>query len=159
MAAVARLVDAPFAPDRELARFVSGLAGADTGAVANFIGIARARSASGEPVTCLFLDHHPRLTQASLEDIANAAVRRFAISDALVVHRCGEVAPGEPIVLAAAAAAHRRAALTAVDYMMDRLKNEALLWKREDGPAGSEWIEPTDQDRKDLSRWSATCPE
>src|SRR5688500_4715958 len=110
MAAVARLLDEPFAPDRELARFVSRLDG-DTGAVASFIGIARARTASGEPVTGLFLDHHPRLTQASLEEIASDAARRFALSDALIVHRCGKVAPGEPIVLAAAAAAHRRAAL------------------------------------------------
>jgi molybdopterin synthase catalytic subunit len=159
MAAIARLLGKSFAPDRELARFVSGLAEADPGAVANFVGIARAHTVSGDPITGLFLDHHPRLTQASLEDIANAAVRRFAISDALIVHRCGEMAPGEPIVLAAAAAAHRRAALTAVDYMMDRLKSEAVFWKREDGPAGSQWVEPTDQDRKDLSRWSAPCLE
>ena len=158
MAAVARLLDGPFAPDRELARFVGGLDG-DVGAVANFIGIARARTASGEPVTGLFLDHHRRLTQKSLEEIASDAARRFALSDALVVHRCGEVAPGEPIVLAAAAAEHRRAALTAVDYMMDRLKSEAMFWKREDGPAGPSWIEPTDQDRTDLSRWSEQCPE
>lgn len=157
MAAIARLLDEPFAPERELARFVSGLA--DAGGVASFIGIARARTASGEPVTGLFLDHHPRLTQASLDEIVNDAARRFAIGDALVVHRCGEMAPGEPIVLAAAAAAHRRAALMAVDYMMDRLKSEAVFWKREDGPAGPEWIEPTDQDRTDLSRWSAPCPE
>lgn len=157
MAAVARLLAEPFAPDRELARFVGRLS--DVGAVANLIGIARGRSAWGEEITGLFLDHHPRLTQASLEEIASDAGRRFAISDALIVHRCGAIAPGEPIVLAAAAAAHRRAALTAVDYMMDRLKNEALFWKREDGPGGSVWIEPTDQDREDLSRWSESCPE
>lgn len=157
MAAVARLLGKPFAPDRELASFLSGLG--DAGAIANFIGVARARTASGEPVTGLFLDHHPRLTQRSLEDIANDAAGRFAIGDALIVHRCGTVAPGEPIVLAAAAASHRRAALTAVDYMMDRLKSDALLWKREDRPGGSEWIEPTGQDREDLARWNASCPE
>jgi molybdopterin synthase catalytic subunit len=43
--------------------------------------------------------------------------------------------------------------------MMDRLKSEAVFWKREDGPAGSVWIEPTDQDRTDLERWSEACPE
>ena len=50
-----------------------------------------------------------------------------------VVHRCGEIAPGEPIVFAAAAAPHRRAAFEAADYLMDRLKTEAAFWKREDG--------------------------
>ena len=155
--AEARLLAEPFAPDRELARFVAGRP--DVGAVANFIGIARGRTASGEEISGLFLDHHPRLTRKSLEEIADEAVRRFALDDALVVHRCGAIASGEPIVLAAAVAAHRRAALTAVDYMMDRLKNEALFWKREDGPGGSAWIEPTEQDRKDLSRWSESCPK
>jgi molybdopterin synthase catalytic subunit len=158
MTAVARLAFEPFAPDRELERFVGKLE-EDAGAVASFIGIARARTASCEPVTGLFLDHHPRLTLASLQHIADTAANRFALGDALIVHRCGDVAPGEPIVLAAAAAPHRRSAFDAVDYMMDRMKGEAMFWKREDGPAGPKWIEPTDRDRTDLARWSESCPE
>jgi molybdopterin synthase catalytic subunit len=44
--------------------------------------------------------------------------------------------------------------------MMDRLKTDALFWKREDGPGGSHWIEPRDEDRADRARWSETaCPE
>ena len=157
MAAIARLAHEPFVPDRELARFLGGAA--DAGAVASFVGIARACSQSGAPVTRLVLDHHPRLTLASLEGIAGAAAKRFDLDRALIVHRCGTIVPGEPIVLAAAASEHRRSAFEAVDYMMDRLKCEAFFWKREDGPAGSQWIEPTEQDRKDLSRWSEICPE
>jgi molybdopterin synthase catalytic subunit len=157
MAAITRLAHQPFVPDREFARFLGDTA--DAGAVASFVGIARGRSHSGAPVTGLFLDHHPRLTLASLEEIASAAAERFDLGGALIVHRCGEIAAGEPIVLVAAAAAHRRAAFEAVDYMMDRLKNDALFWKREEGPDGSEWIEPTEQDRRDLSRWSESWPE
>ena len=55
----------------------------------------------------------------------------------------------------AAAAAHRRAAFEAVDYLMDRLKTDALFWKREDGVDLSSWIEPTEADRADRARWSA----
>lgn len=153
MAITARLDDRPFVPEHEMARFVEGLD--DAGAVVSFIGIARARSSAGSPVTGLFLDHHPRLTVRSLEDIASAAEERFEISAVLVVHRCGNIQAGEPIVLAATAALHRRAAFDAVDYLIDRLKTEAVLWKREDGPQGSEWIEPTGQDRADRARWSA----
>ena len=54
----------------------------------------------------------------------------------------------------AAAAPHRRAALDAVDYLMDRLKTDALFWKREDGVDGSRWIEPTEADRADRARWN-----
>jgi molybdopterin synthase catalytic subunit len=157
MTFVARLVHAPFVPDRELARFLEEIA--DAGAVASCIGLARARSRAGTPVSGLFLDHHPRLTLSSIEEIVDGAARRFGLTGALVVHRCGAIKPGEAIVLAAAAAAHRRAAFEAADYVMDRLKSEAVFWKREDGLAGSEWIEPTDEDRHDLARWSLSCPE
>ena len=70
-----------------------------------------------------------------------------------VVHRCGAIAPGEAIVFVAAAAVHRRAAFEAVDYLMDRLKTDALFWKREDGVDGPRWIEPTGGDRADRARW------
>ena len=129
-----RLADEPFAAERELAEFTAGLAG--EGAVVSFLGIARARAADGEKVERLVLDHHPRLTLGSLDEIAAAARERFGLSSLRIVHRCGAVAPGETIVFVAAAAAHRRAAFEAADYMMDRLKTDAVFWKREDGPGG-----------------------
>ena len=62
--------------------------------------------------------------------------------------------PGEPIVFAAAASVHRRAAFEAADYLMDRLKTDAMFWKREDGAGGSRWIEPRPEDHDDRARWS-----
>ncbi len=152
----ARICHHPFNPSYELDAFTARLA--DAGAVANLTGIARARSRAGALVRGLFLDHHPRLTPRSLDQIAAAALGRFEIEDALIVHRCGTILPREPIVLAAAAAQHRKPALEAVHYMMDRLKSEAVFWKREDREDGSEWIEPTEEDRDFLARWSKTCP-
>jgi molybdopterin synthase catalytic subunit len=105
-------------------------------------------------VTGLFLDSYPGITEASLEAIAQDALDRFAVSAVCLVHRCGRIAPGEPIVFAAAAALHRRAAFEAADYLMDRLKSYAAFWKREDGVGGSNWIEPTAGDRADRARWS-----
>lgn len=123
------------------------------GAIASFTGIARPAAASGGDVKSLFLDHHPRLTLASMEAIGEDARRRFAILRLRIVHRCGTVAPGDAIVFVAAAGLHRRAAIEAVDYMMDRLKTDAVFWKREDRSDGSQWIEPTEADRADWSRW------
>jgi len=57
-------------------------------------------------------------------------------------------------VFAGAAALHRRSAFEAADYLMDRLKTEAMFWKREVGPQGSNWIEPTEADYTDRERWS-----
>lgn len=152
-----RLADEPFTPEREMGEFTAGLSG--EGAVASFVGLARARSASGEEVERLILEAHPRLTLRSLEEIAEAARASFAISSLRIVHRRGAMAPGEAIVFVAAAARHRRAALDAADYMMDRLKTEAVFWKREITPRGSHWIEPREDDYSARERWSEPCPE
>lgn len=135
----------------EFEQFLSSIEG--DGAVASFTGLARSIGAGQSVVHSLFLDHHPRLTQASMEAIAEAARQRFAITRLRIVHRCGEVFPPDAIVFVAAAALHRRAALEAVDYMMDRLKTDAVFWKREDRSNGKQWIEPTDHDRQARKRW------
>ena len=148
----ARLASDPLDPAAELSRFMARLG--DEGAVVSFTGIARPLTRDGSAVQRIFLDHHPRLTQRSLEDIAGDAAARFAVGAIAVAHRYGEVLPGETIVFVAAAARHRRAAFEAADYLMDRLKSEAVLWKREEGVDGDRWIEPRDEDRADLARWS-----
>jgi len=146
------LIDAPFSAEAEYAAFVGGLG--EEGAVVSFLGRARPVSKAGERLQGLFLEHHPRLTQRSIDDIADAAAARFDISALRIVHRHGTIAPGEAIVFVAAASAHRRAAFEAADYMMDRLKTDAMFWKREDAGGQSVWIEPTDADRSERSRWS-----
>lgn len=146
------LADEPFAAELELASFTAGLSG--DGAVVTFLGIARPQAANGEKVERLVLDHHPRLTLISLNDIAAAALERFAISSLRIVHRRGAVAPGEAIVFVAAAATHRRAGFEAADYMMDRLKTDAVFWKREESAGASLWIEPREDDYGARERWN-----
>jgi molybdopterin synthase catalytic subunit len=152
------LADEPIAAERELAEFTGDLDG--EGAVVSFLGIARARTPDGEMVEQLVLDHHPRLTLGSLNDIAAAARARFDISSLRIVHRRGAISPGETIVFVAAAAVHRRAAFEAADYVMDRLKTDAAFWKREDTSGSSRWIEPREEDYGARERWNETpCPE
>jgi molybdopterin synthase catalytic subunit len=144
-----RLAHEAFAPAQELAAFSADGAGA----IVSFTGLARPTTKDGAPIERLFLDHHSRLTQLSLDEIA-ASAGRFDVFAVRIVHRCGEIAPGEAIVFVAAASAHRRAAFEAADFLMDRLKTDALFWKREDGVDGARWIEPTEMDRADRARWS-----
>ena len=151
MSIVARLEEQRLEPERELGELLKRPS--SDGAVVSFVGVARPRSKAGRDVAELVLDHHPTLTLQSLEDIAVAAAERFDVSHVHVVHRCGAVATGEPIVFAGAASAHRRAAFEAADYLMDRLKTEAVFWKKEVGSGGSEWIEPTEADHADRDRW------
>ena len=152
MAVVSRLqvelLDAP----RELEGFMAGRT--EDGAVVSFVGLARGRATGGEAVQTLFLEHYPGMTEQSIQDIAADGAERFEVSDVLVVHRCGEISPGEAIVFVAAASRGRGEAFAAADYLMDRLKTEAAFWKREDGPDQSRWIEPTAADMQRRARWS-----
>ena len=151
MSIVAQLREQALRPEAELAALLDQAK--SDGAIVSFAGLARPVSKNGAAVDRLSLEHHPTLTQKSLEDIAVEAAQRFEVSHVRVVHRCGDIAAGEPIVFAGAAAPHRRAAFDAADYLMDRLKTEAVFWKREVGEGGSEWIEPTESDYADRDRW------
>jgi molybdopterin synthase catalytic subunit len=150
MSIVARLDEHQLKPEQELTALIEQASG--EGALVSFVGLARPTSKTGRSID-LVLDHHPTLTQQSLQEIALAAAERFDVSHVRVVHRFGPLSAGEPIVFAGAASLHRRAAFEAADYLMDRLKTEAVIWKREVGEGGSEWIEPTDADYADRDRW------
>lgn len=139
-------------PDRAFADFLK--AGGGEGAVVSFTGLTRPSSNNGRPLTSLYLDHYPGMTEASLTEIAMDAAARFDVTRLCIIHRCGDVLPHAPIVFVAAASAHRRPAFLAADYVMDRLKTDAAFWKREDGADGSHWVEPVDQDLTDRKRWS-----
>lgn len=152
-----RLAHEPLEPGEELASFLSELL--EEGAIVSFVGRARPRTRSDKRIDRLFLDHHPRLTQRSLDEIAGEAAKQFDVAAVRIVHRWGEVLPCQAIVFVAAAARHRRAAFEAADYLMDRLKVDAVFWKREEGIDGAIWIDPTDQDHHDRARWNQKCPE
>jgi molybdopterin synthase catalytic subunit len=124
------------------------------GAIVSFVGLTRSRSNAGEQIDALVLDGHPLLTERSLHEIATAALERFEVSHVRIVHRTGTVRAREPIVFAGATSLHRRAAFEAADFLMDRLKTDAVLWKRELGQHGSRWVEPTAADYDDRKRWS-----
>lgn len=141
----------PFDAGAELARLAAACP--EAGAIVSFTGLVRGTS-NGAAVTRLDLQHYPGFTGRAIEEIAEAARARFDIAGLVIVHRYGSLAPGEPIVFAAVAAAHRRAAFDAVDYLMDRLKTEAPFWKREDGPSGPRWIEARASDHADRARWA-----
>ena len=122
----------------------------ETGAVVSFVGLARAE---GGAAAVLELDAWPGFTDARIGEIVAGARRRFDLQDVTIIHRIGKMAAGEAIVLLLVAAAHRRAAFEGCDYLMDYLKSRAPFWKKEHGPTGSRWIEPTAGDLADLGRW------
>ena len=144
-----RLTFDPFDPGALLSEFCKGRS--EVGAVATFTGLARAEAGS---TTILELEAYPGFTEAQIGRIADQARARFTLADLLILHRVGKIAPGEPVVFVATAARHRRAAFEACDFLMDYLKSKAPFWKKEHGPDGERWIEPTAQDHADRERWT-----
>ncbi len=128
------------------------LSNLNIGAVVSFIGQVRDLN-DGENVTAMNLEHYPSMTEKSLEGILAQAKKRWAIEDALIVHRVGELKPLDQIVLVLVASAHRKDAFAACEFMMDFLKTEAPFWKKEQTPSGERWVEAKDSDDQAKSRW------
>jgi molybdopterin synthase catalytic subunit len=146
-----RLTAETFDPGAALNRFTAGRT--VTGAVASFLGLARGEAGQA---TALELEAYPGFTESQIEAFIETAIDRFNLQDAAVIHRVGPIPPGDPIVLVLTAAAHRREAFEACDYLMDYLKSRAPFWKKEYGPAGVRWVEPTARDVADIQRWRET---
>ncbi|HLE94240.1 MAG TPA: molybdenum cofactor biosynthesis protein MoaE, partial [Sulfuricaulis sp.] len=87
------------------------------------------------------LEHYPGMTEKHLQLIHDEAGQRWEILDALVIHRVGEIRPGEPIVLVAVWSAHRAAAFEACRYLIEELKTRAPFWKNEQHQATTHWVE------------------
>ncbi len=150
-----RIQSEPFDPFDESAHFAAGQSQA--GALATFVGTVRnsghAAKGLAAEVAALTLEHYPGFTEKQIEAIDDEARRRFDVIDTLVIHRYGRMEPGETIVLVCALSKHRREALNAIDYLMDRLKTDAPFWKKEERAGGAEWIEPRTDDHASRSRW------
>ena len=144
-----RVQTADFDPGAE----ISKLQNADTGAVVSFVGVVRGES-NGEKLISMTLENFPGMTERELERIAGEARARWSLSGVSVVHRVGELKPGDRIVLVATAAAHRRAAFEAAEFLMDYLKTQAPFWKRELRASGEHWVEARASDDDAARRWS-----
>ena len=140
----------PFDVGHELGRFCAGRT--DVGGVATFLGLVRDIH-GGEPVTAMTLEHYPGMTERQLRALEEEARSRWTLLDCLVIHRHGRMAPGEPIVLVATAAAHRGEALEACAFLIDWLKTKAPFWKLEETPAGPHWVEARSSDDAAAARW------
>lgn len=151
MAADVRLLAAAFDPATEIATFTAGHPGA--GGVVSFIGQVRADDGA-DAVEALELRHYGPLTLPAMEDLAAGVLGRWDLEGLMILHRTGAMAPGDPIVLVAAASRHRREAFAAADFAMDHLKSQSWFWKREKVGGAWRWIEPREQDFQDIARWA-----
>lgn len=125
------------------------------GAVVFFVGLVRDHlpSDGSEPVLALELEHYAGMTERSITGIAQQVTERFDITAITVIHRVGLLPVSAQIVLVAVAAAHRAAAFSACEMMMDYLKNYVPIWKKVHTEHQASWAEAKASDQQALQRW------
>jgi molybdopterin synthase catalytic subunit len=131
-----------FNPWEELQRHQqeSLLANGKHGAIASFVGTMRDFN-EGDSVRAMVLEHYPGMTEKYLGEISAEAKKRWDILDTLILHRVGELQPGDPIVLVAVWSAHRAAAFEACRYLIEELKSRAPFWKKESLQEQNRWVQ------------------
>jgi molybdopterin synthase catalytic subunit len=139
--------EAAFDLGDEARAFAAGAAGA--GAVVTFTGVVRGDGG----MAAMEIEHYPGMTEKAIAGIAAQAMERWALTDALVIHRHGRLAVGEAIMMVATAAPHRADAFAAAEFLMDYLKSRAPFWKKEIGADGAAWVAAKEADEAALTRW------
>ena len=130
------LTHEPIAPG--LASTMISEAGA--GAISSFTGVVRPTSKGGRDVSDLFYEAYEPMALEKLQLCLDEAAAKWTVIDAAVVHRLGTLTLGEVAVSIAVSSAHRKEAIRAVEYIIDRIKEIVPIWKKETGPDGSEWV-------------------
>lgn len=133
----------------DVAEALAELERAGVGGIASFTGLVRA----DDGVEQLELEHYPGMTEAALLALAEQATERWSLKAAVILHRVGPMAPGDRVVFVGTAAAHRREALEACAFLIDRLKTEAPFWKREVLAGAARWVAARAADEDAAARW------
>lgn len=152
-----RVQQDPFDIGTEISALTAGRT--DLGAVVSFTGLVRDFTGK-DTVAKLTLEHYPGMTEKELTRIEAEATKRFGLNASLIIHRVGELSPGDEIVLVVACSAHRDAAFDGARFMMDFLKTKAPFWKKEDGSSSEngektgKWVDARDSDDDAAKSWS-----
>ena len=110
------------------------------GAVCLFVGVVRNENA-GRRVSHLEYEAYEDMALPLMEQIAAEARQRFSVSGVRLVHRLGRLEIGEPSVAVAVASPHRPEAFAACRYVIDTLKAQVPIWKKEFYADGAVWLE------------------
>ena len=100
------------------------------GAVVSFMGVTR-------EVSHLDYEAYAEMAEAEIDAIVQRAIERHGLCAAAAEHRVGAVPLSEPSVMVAASAPHRDAAFAGAREIIDEIKAQAPIWKKEEG----EWVQ------------------
>ncbi len=148
------MIQEPTTPDRialqaeslDVGTAMEFVTSADAGGICVFLGTTRAEAApDGRRLTALDYEAYAEMAKQQMRDLAGRAHQRWPIIRLALLHRVGRVPLGQPSVLIAISTPHRAEAFEACRWLIDTLKAEVTIWKKEiwDDGRGNEtgvWI-------------------
>jgi molybdopterin synthase catalytic subunit len=112
------------------------------GAVVLFLGTTRELTAGRKTVALDYEAYH-EMAERQLATLESEARRRWPVLECIIVHRLGRVPPTEASVAIAVSTPHRADAFAAGQWLIDSLKQDVPIWKREQYADGTtEWVHP-----------------
>lgn len=112
----------------------------DCGAVVSFVGLTRETEGEADVLRLEFDAWQDKLTPV-LKRLANEAIEQHGVLSVAMAHRTGSVGPQEPIVAIHVGSPHRKEAFQACEWLIDELKKQAPIWKKEVTTDGETWKE------------------
>jgi len=123
------------------AALVAHVARPDAGATVLFLGTVRDHSDGREGVTHLEYEAYREIVEEKIAGIVASVRERWEVGTVAAVHRVGTLVVGEVSVAVAVSSGHRPEAFAAAKALIDELKAQAPIWKKEHWPGGAEWVE------------------
>ena len=111
-----------------------------SGAVNVFLGVVRDNNL-GRTVDYLEYDAYPEMAERVMRQLAEEAKERFELEDCAVLHRTGRLEIGETSLLVAVASGHRAESFEAGHWLVNQIKKQVPVWKKEVWDDGEAWIE------------------
>jgi molybdopterin synthase catalytic subunit len=131
---LARIARSAIHPDD----YIKRISVPETGGLVTFSGIVR-KIEDGRELKSLFYEAHESMALRKITEIIDDAIKRFGLLDAIAVHRIGEVEVGETSVFTAAASIHREDAFLGCKFIIDRIKQDCPIWKKDIFTDGERW--------------------
>ncbi|RLE72338.1 MAG: molybdenum cofactor biosynthesis protein MoaE [Thermoprotei archaeon] len=112
----------------------------NTGCFVVFTGVVRAFSENGERVLYLYYEANEELAAKVFSDIVEDLKKKYNIHDALLYHKIGKAEVGEKVMYVGVASRKRKEAFKAIQELVDRVKKEVPIWKKEVTESREYWV-------------------
>jgi molybdopterin synthase catalytic subunit len=115
------------------------------GAVVLFLGTVRDLTGDDRTLRLEYEAYEP-MAAKKLQEILAQVQQQWPGAKVAIVHRLGVLEVGEVSVAVAVSTPHRAEAFAACRYVIEAIKADVPIWKKDIGPEGKEqWVHPTEE--------------